>query len=103
MIGFAWRWLRGKGQVAKRFVPISRKINGIIVLTLVLGIGAISYYFGNRLSNTINESTVRNLETNSEILYESIENIMLTGEAASAQSYFRDLATVDSDFTIRIY
>lgn len=89
--------------MARRFVPVSRKINGLIVVTLVIGIGAISAYFGNRLSSTINEATIETLETNSEILYESIENLMLTGEAESAQTYFNNLATIDRDFEIRIY
>ena len=56
----------------KRFVPITIKINTIIIISLIIGIGSITFYFGRSLFREIKFSTADNLNKQSEILYSSI-------------------------------
>ena len=65
----------------KRIVPLARKVNLIIVFTLIAGIGGISFYFSRAISSTIDSSTKDNLRRQSDILYTAIENFMLPGQA----------------------
>jgi adenylate cyclase len=87
----------------KRFVPITRKINTIIVLGLIIGIGSITFYFARSLFSTIDMSTESNFNQQTDMLYTAIENFMLAGEAPIAVSFFEDLQERSEDFTISLY
>ncbi len=65
----------------KRFVPITRKINAIIIISLVVGIGIIIVYFAYNQNLTLRNTTYESLNQQSDILYQSIENAMLPGAA----------------------
>jgi adenylate cyclase len=89
--------------MSRRFTPLARKVNVIIVLSLVAGIGAITFFFGRSLSRTIENSTEDNLDQQTEILYTSIENFMLTGNAPIAVNFFDDIEGRYPDFSINLY
>ena len=87
----------------KRYVPLTRRINLFILVTLVIGIGSVSFYFGRSIFNTIDMSTRSNLNQQTGILYTSIENFMLTGNAPIAVNFFSDVKRDNPDFTISLY
>src|SRR4030042_3874611 len=75
----------------RRFVPIVRKVNAIIIVSLVVGIGAITTYSSWRVSTTIGDSTRESLLKQADILTASIQNAMLLGEAPVVVSLFGSL------------
>lgn len=77
--------------MAKR-ASITRKVIAIISLTLVIGIGLITYLFTRNIIRTINDSTVKNLEVQTDVLFNAIENMMMPGDAALAATFFADIA-----------
>ncbi len=83
--------------------PISKKINYIILIALILGVGSITLILFNSLYQTINNDTKRNIEQQSEILHTSIKNFMLPGQAPLAVNLLEDLATSNPNFTIKLY
>jgi adenylate cyclase len=90
-------------QEKKRFVPITRKVNTIIIIGLIIGIGSITFYFARSIFSTIDLSTKSNFNQQTDMLYTAIENFMLAGEAPIAVSFFEDLRTRSEDFTISLY
>lgn len=90
-------------QEKKRFVPITRKVNTIIIIGLIIGIGSITFYFARSIFSTIDLSTESNFNQQTDMLYTAIENFMLAGEAPIAVSFFEDLRTRSEDFTISLY
>lgn len=87
----------------KRLVPLSRKVNLIIVFTLIAGIGGISFYFSRAISSTIDTSTKNNLRRQSDILYTAIENFMLPGQAPLVVGFFEDMREINPDYMINLY
>ncbi|MEM5947025.1 adenylate/guanylate cyclase domain-containing protein [Spirochaetia bacterium 38H-sp] len=77
--------------MAKRS-SITRKVIVIISVTLILGIGLITYLFTRNIIKTINDSTVKNLEVQTDVLFNAIENMMMPGDAALASAFFSDIA-----------
>ncbi len=90
-------------MAGKRFVPINTKISLIIILTLVLGIGGVSFFFYEHVSSMITESTEQNFEQKSTILFSAIENFMLPGDAEQAVSFFENLGTSRRELSVRLF
>lgn len=86
-----------------RFTPITRKVNVIILISLIIGIGGVTAYFARTQFATIDESTRSNLDQQTEILYTSIENFMLTGNAPIAVNFFDDIRDRSPDYAINLY
>ena len=87
----------------KHFVPINRKVTGIILVTLAIGIGALVLYFASALTETIETSTEENLEEQSQILYTAVENFMLPGQAPIAVRYFREIEAQETLSTVDLF
>lgn len=87
----------------KRFVPITRKVGTIIVAALVIGIGAITFFFARSLTATIDSSTTDNMAAQSDILFQTIETLMLDGEADLAVAFFNGIGDAVPNYTIRVY
>ena len=66
------------------FIPITRKVNLLIVFALLLGIGSITFYLTISLFTTIEQSRRESLMKESEIVYEAIEQLMVPREAPVA-------------------
>jgi len=86
-----------------RFIPLTRKVNAIIFVSLAVGLGGIIAFYSTWLRMSINDSVGANLRQQSEILYKTIENFMLPGDAPRAEGYFRDINMVNPDYTIKVY
>jgi class 3 adenylate cyclase len=87
----------------KRFVPLTRKVNAIIIVSLILSLGLMTFFFALELNTTINDSTRGGLEQQGRILHTAIENFMLSGEAPLAISFFKDLRSTDNKLMIQLY
>ncbi len=92
-----------KKRKKSRFTPITRKINVIILISLIAGIGGVTFYFARSLFNTIESSTRNNLNQQTEILYTAIENFMLPGNAPIAVNFFNDIQGRNPEYVIRLY
>ncbi len=88
--------------MGKRFVPITRKVNLIIVGTLIIGIGALTAFLSIRLSLRIQEDTSVALTTESTLIYESIRVLMLSGRALSVQQFTENLNTRLSETEVQV-
>jgi adenylate cyclase len=86
-----------------KVVPITLKVNLLIIVSLTLGIGAVSAYLGLTLTRTIDEQTSTSLDQESEIVYEAIEQLMLPGEAPLVVNYFEAIGALDSRLQIYLY
>ncbi len=86
-----------------RFVPINSKVNTIIILALILGIGSISFYLTTDITTTIDELLAQNLTQQSEILFAAIENFMLPGEAKLAVGFFETMTNSNADYEIYLF
>jgi adenylate cyclase len=88
---------------ASRSVPITFRVSLIIVASLVVGIGAlVSYLAWSQYTKAI-EATDTALRQQSQILYYSIRNLMLPGEAPIAVGYIRDIRNTGLDYEIRLF
>lgn len=85
------------------YVPLTRRVNGIILVSLIIGLGLMSAYFGQSLFVTLEETTTENLLQQSRFLYQAIEDFMLPGEAPLAEDFFQGIQELDEDYTIRLY
>ncbi|MBN2535896.1 MAG: adenylate/guanylate cyclase domain-containing protein [Spirochaetales bacterium] len=87
----------------KKYIPITRKINAIIIISLIIGIGTIISYYYLSLFMNINDSTRQNLLQQSDILYTAIENYMIPGEAPLAANFFNDINKINPEYTIKLF
>lgn len=86
-----------------RFIPINSKVNTIIILALVLGIGSIAFYLTTEITTTIDELLTQNLTQQSEILFAAIENFMIPGEANLAVGFFETMTHSNTDYEIYLF
>jgi len=84
----------------KRFVPLTRKINLIIVGSLVVGVGVVIAYFAFTQNLSLRETSQGNLQQQSDILFQSIKNAMLPGEAPIAVQLFEDIRLANPAYKI---
>ena len=85
-----------------RFVPITRKVNLIIIGTLIVGIGALTAFLAGRLTVTIEEDTEATLADEATIVYESIRVLMLNGDATVAEQFLDNLDARMGDSAVYI-
>ena len=85
------------------FIPITRKVNLLIVVALILGIGSVTFYLAASLFTTIEETRQESLVKESELLYEAIEQLMVPGEAPLVVSYFEGLRQIDVGYKVALY
>lgn len=84
----------------KRFIPLTRKINLIIVSSLVVGVGVVIAYFAFTQNLSLRETSQGNLRQQSDILFQSIKNAMLPGEAPIAVQLFEDIRLANPAYKI---
>ena len=87
----------------RRFVPLARKVNLILVSSLALGIGAAILYLAYSQNRDLRKANDDNLQRQSEILYQSIKNAMLPGEAPVAVQLFADIRLSTRTFDVSLY
>ncbi|MFW6250449.1 MAG: adenylate/guanylate cyclase domain-containing protein, partial [Alkalispirochaetaceae bacterium] len=59
------------------YVPITRKVNLLIIAALILGIGSVTFYLAASLFTTIEQTRQKSLVQESELVYEAIEQLMV--------------------------
>lgn len=86
-----------------RFIPITLKVNALILATMILGIGGITVALAGSLIVTIEDINQRDTLRQADTIYAAIESLMLPGQALLAQGYFERLNIVDQDLMIQLY
>ena len=82
---------------------ITRKVNLILLISVTIGLGAtITYYAVNGIIIQ-RETTEENLVLQGDLLYQSIKNAMLPGQASLAVALFEDIKGIKPDFKIALY
>lgn len=87
----------------KIFTSITQKVTAIILVSLVLGIGIVVFYFAYGQNKTLYSSTENNLHQQADVLHQSIKNLMLPGEAPLVVSLFNDIQTISPMYTVSLY
>jgi adenylate cyclase len=84
-------------------LQLAGRINLIVVSTLITGLGIVAFFFAFSLISTRESLSNDNLAREADILYASIENFMMPGEAPIAVRFFDDVQSIDSSYTIALY
>ncbi|MFH2113285.1 MAG: adenylate/guanylate cyclase domain-containing protein [Spirochaetota bacterium] len=84
-------------------LQLAGRINLIVVSTLVTGLGIVAFFFAFSLVSTRDSLSNDNLTREADILYASIENFMMPGEAPIAVRFFGDVQSIDSSYNIALY
>ncbi len=87
----------------RRVTPITRKVNLIIILSLVIGVGAVITFLSDRGIRDLSRSTRQGLEQQAALLYQAIKNAMLPGEAPIAVSLLKDISTANPAYDIQLF
>ncbi|MBN2443742.1 MAG: adenylate/guanylate cyclase domain-containing protein [Spirochaetales bacterium] len=87
----------------KRLTPITTKVNFIIIISLILGIGVAVYYFLQYHISKLNNSIGENITQQADILYNTIETLMIPGNADLAIGYFKKTNLINPDYQVRLY
>ena len=87
----------------RRFVPLARKINTLIVVSLIVCIGLVVAYLAFSQYAAQIASTDSNLRQQSQAIYYAIKNLMLPGEAPIAVSYVSDLEQAGLNYGITLF
>ncbi len=87
----------------KKKGSLTRKIDVILIVSLAIGIGATVAYYAATQNLTLLTATDNNLSRQSEILYQSIKNAMLPGQAPVAVSLLNDIQEINPAYQIMLY
>ena len=87
----------------KRYTSIRQKVAFILLVSLVLGVGFVVFYFAYSQNSTLYFSTQNNLFQQADVLHESIKNAMLPGEAPLVVSLFNDIQQAGPGYWINLY
>lgn len=89
--------------MARKFIPVTLKVNVFILISLTIGIGSVSFMLTRMLSDTIVQTTEDYLQQESSIVYEAIEQLMLPGEAPLVVNYVSGISEISSVYEIGLY
>ena len=78
-------------MAARRSIPIALKVDLIIIISLVVGIGAGIAVLAIRQYTAAIDSTDDALRRQAQIIYFSIKNLMLPGDAPVARQFLADM------------
>jgi adenylate cyclase len=92
--------MAGRGA---RFLSLTLKVDLILVAALAVGIGAVMAAFTLSLLGSRDRLTRDNLVQQGEILYTSIENFMIPGDAPIAVKFFEKVSIASPAYSIRLY
>lgn len=87
----------------KKMKPITRTVNLIIIVSLVLGLGLTIAYFSYNQNTELLATNQNNLHQQSDILYQSVKNAMLPGNAPVAVSLFNDIKDINPTYEIMLF
>jgi len=84
-------------------LSLTGKINLITAGSLALGLGLAAFVYATSLVSIRQDMSNQALQRESEMLYASIENFMLVGEAPVALKYFSDLRRMEGGYLVGLY
>lgn len=87
----------------RRPLGLAGRINLVVVSTLFIGLGLVGYLYATSLSSAREGLVDSNLQRESDILYLSIENFMLPGDAPVAARFFDEVAGLSAGYSLRLY
>ncbi|GAB1456957.1 hypothetical protein MASR2M48_22650 [Spirochaetota bacterium] len=87
----------------RRELRLAGRINLVVVSTLILGLGLVAYLFASSLAQSRESLSDTYLQREADILYLSIENFMMPGEAPIAAMFFEDVSGLGSGFELALY
>ena len=87
----------------RRFTPLTRKVNSLIVASLIVCIGLVIAYLAYSQYSTQIVSTDTNLRQQSLDVYYAIKNLMLPGEAPIAVSYVSDIEDAGLNYEVKLF
>ncbi len=87
----------------KKMKPITRTVNLIIIISLVLGLGLTITYFSYNQNTELLATSQNNLHQQSDILYQSVKNAMLPGNAPVAVTLFNDIRDINPAYEIMLF
>jgi adenylate cyclase len=87
----------------KRFLSLTLKVDLLLVAALAVGIGAVMAAFTLSLLGSRDRLTRDNLVQQGNILYTSIENFMIPGDAPIAVKFFGKVSIASPEYSIRLY
>lgn len=82
---------------------LAGRINLVVVSTLFIGLGLVGYLYATSLSSARESLVDSNLQRESDILYLSIENFMLPGDAPIAARFFDEVAGLSAGYSLRLF
>jgi class 3 adenylate cyclase len=86
-----------------RYVPLTRKVNSLIVASLIVCIGFVVAYLAYSRYSAQLSSIDKSLQQQSLIIYYAIKNLMLPGDAPIAVSYVSDIENAGLNYTVSLY
>ncbi len=86
-----------------KYSPLALKVNSILIIGLVIGIGTITFFLSTTLIQTVDELSRVDMIRQGDTIYAAIESLMLPGEAPLAQGFFERLAALDSEQRLMLY
>lgn len=92
-----------KQKATRRTIGLAGRINIAVIATLVIGLSVVAWLFASSLTQTREALVQRNLTRESDILYLSIENFMMPGEAPIAARYLEQVAGLGSGFSLGLF
>lgn len=92
-----------KHKTTRRAIGLAGRINIAVITTLVIGLSVVAWLFASSLTQTREALVQRNLLRESDILYLSIENFMMPGEAPIAARYLEQVAGLGSGFSLGLF
>jgi len=90
-------------RMSSRPLGLAGRINLVVVSTLIVGLGLVAYLFATNLTSARENLVDSNLQRQSDILYLSIENFMMPGEAPIAATFFEDVAGLGTGYALGLY
>jgi adenylate cyclase len=88
---------------SERFLSLTLKVDLILIAALAVGVGAVMAAFTLSLLDSRDRLTRNNLAQQGNILYTSIENFMIPGEAPIAVKFFGKVSIASPEYSIRLY
>ena len=86
-----------------RVFRITSKVNLILIIALVAGIGSISFIFNNRFSRNIDRAIDATLLQQSDLLFRAIENFMMPGQAELAVDFFQSVRQGGNQVVVNLF
>jgi adenylate cyclase len=86
-----------------RSLSLTLKVDLLLIAALAIGVGAVMAAFTLSLLGSRDRLTRDNLVQQGNILYTSIENFMIPGDAPIAVKFFGKVSIASPDYSIRLY